>query len=102
MKRWLLIGGGVGAGLILVVVIVLFFVVSSLDSLIKVAVEKYGSEITQVDVRLKEAEVSVTSGQGALRGPFESAMSPPKICLSLSAMPFTTSVRRWICLPAIS
>ncbi len=68
MKRWLLIGGGVVAGLILVVVIVLFFVVSSLDSLIKVAVEKYGSEITQVDVRLKEAEVSVTSGQGVLRG----------------------------------
>jgi len=68
MKRWFLIGGGVVAGLILIVVVVLFFVVSSLDSLIKAAVEKYGSEITQVDVRLEEAEVSVTSGQGALRG----------------------------------
>jgi len=68
MRRWILIGGSVLGALILVVVIVLFFVVSSLDSLIKVAVEKYGSEITQVEVRLKEAQVSVTSGKGALRG----------------------------------
>jgi uncharacterized protein involved in outer membrane biogenesis len=68
VKRWHLIGGGVLAGLLLMVIAVLFFLVSSLDSLIKAAVEKYGSEITRVEVRLKEAEVSVTSGRGALRG----------------------------------
>ena len=68
MKRWFFIGGGVLAGLILLLLVILFFVVSSLDSLIKAAVEQYGSEITQVEVRLKEAEVSVTSGKGALRG----------------------------------
>ncbi|MFQ5930372.1 MAG: hypothetical protein ACE5MK_11790, partial [Acidobacteriota bacterium] len=45
-----------------------FFVLSSLDSIIKAAVEKYGSEVTQVKVRLDQAEVSITSGEGALRG----------------------------------
>lgn len=68
MKRWLLIGGALVGGLIVVIAIVLFFVVSSLDSIIKAAVEKYGSEVTQVDVRLDRAKVSITSGEGALRG----------------------------------
>ena len=43
-------------------------VYSRLGSLIVAAVGKYGSEITQAKVRLNEAEVSVTSGHGALRG----------------------------------
>jgi uncharacterized protein involved in outer membrane biogenesis len=64
MKRWLLIGGG----LVVVIVAGLFYLYSSLGSLIKTAVEKYGSEITQAKVRLNEAEVSATSGAGALRG----------------------------------
>ncbi len=68
MKRWLLIGSGLVGGLIVVIAIVLFFVVSSLDSIIKAAVEKYGSEVTQVEVRLDKAKVSITSGKGALRG----------------------------------
>ena len=68
MKRWLLIGGGLVGGLIVVIAIVLFFVVSSLDSIIKAAVEKYGSEVTQVEVRLDKAKVSITSGEGSLRG----------------------------------
>ena len=68
MKRLLLIGGGVVGGLIVIIAIVLYFVFSSLDSIIKAAVEKYGSEVTQVDVRLDHAKVSITSGEGALRG----------------------------------
>ena len=68
MKRWLLIGSGLVAGLIVVIAIVLFFVVSSLDSIIKAAVEKYGSEVTQVEVRLDKAKVSITSGEGSLLG----------------------------------
>ncbi len=68
MKRWLLIGGGLVGGLIVVIAIVLFFVVSSLDSIIKAAVEKYGSEVTQVEVRLDKVKVSITSGEGTLRG----------------------------------
>lgn len=65
MKRWILIGGGL---IVLIVVVVLYFVFSSLDSLIIAAVEKYGSQITQTEVRLREAKISVTSGEGALRG----------------------------------
>ncbi|MFQ5683404.1 MAG: hypothetical protein ACE5HC_09055 [Candidatus Binatia bacterium] len=65
MKRWLLIGGGL---IVVIIIAVIFFVFSSLDSLIKTAVEKYGSEITQTDVRLNAVKVSVTSGEGALRG----------------------------------
>ncbi len=66
MKRWLLIGGGV----VVIIVAGLFYLYSSLGSLIVAAVEKYGSEITQAKVRLNEAEVSATSGTGALRGLF--------------------------------
>jgi len=65
MKKWIFIGGGV---IVVIVLVALFYIYSSLGSLIKMAVEKYGSEITQANVQLKEAEVSVTSGQGSLRG----------------------------------
>ena len=68
MKRWLLIGGSLVGGLMVVIAIVLLYVVSSLDSIIKAAVEKYGSEVTQVEVRLDKAKVSITSGEGSLRG----------------------------------
>ncbi len=68
MKRWLLIGGGLGVSLIVLIIIVIVYVYSSLDSLIKAAVEKVGSKITQVEVQLDEVEVSITSGQGTLRG----------------------------------
>ena len=64
MKKWLLIGGG----LVVVIIAGLFYLYSSLGSLIKTAVEKYGSEITQAKVQLNEAEVSATSGTGALHG----------------------------------
>jgi hypothetical protein len=65
MKRWLLIGGGL---VVVVLIVGLFYLYTSLGSLIKAAVEKYGSEITQAKVQLNEAEVSATSGLGALRG----------------------------------
>jgi hypothetical protein len=64
MKRWLLIG----TALVIIIVVSLFYLYSRLGSVIVAAVGKYGSEITQVKVRLNEAEVSATSGQGALRG----------------------------------
>ncbi len=64
MKKWLYIGGG------LVVVIVAAVVVlwSSLDAIVKAAIERIGSEVTQVEVKLKEADIGATSGKGALRG----------------------------------
>lgn len=65
MKRWLLIGGGVVVVVIVAVAVGLF---SSINSLIQEAVEKYGSEITKTEVRLKEVDISPTSGKGVLRG----------------------------------
>jgi hypothetical protein len=65
MKKWLLIGAGL---IIAVIGIAVFYIVSSLDSLVVAGVEKFGSEITQTRVRLKEAKITLTSGQGTLRG----------------------------------
>ena len=64
MKK-VLIGVGV---LIAVLAIVVYVAFSSLDKIIKAAVEKYGSEITQATVTLNEVELSVSSGKGVLRG----------------------------------
>lgn len=64
MKRWFLIG----SALVIIIVASLFYFYTRLGSVIVAAVNKYGSEITQVKVRLNEAEVSATSGQGSLRG----------------------------------
>ena len=41
---------------------------ASLDSLIETAVEEIGSEASQTSVQLDQAEISPTSGAGALRG----------------------------------
>jgi hypothetical protein len=65
MKRGLLIGGGV---VVLLAAAAVFLLYSSVDSLVRAAVEKYGSEITRTEVRLDEAVISATSGQGVLRG----------------------------------
>lgn len=68
MKRGLKITGAVIAALLVVLVAVSYFVFSSLGSLIVASVESFGSDATQAEVELKDAEVSVTSGEGALRG----------------------------------
>lgn len=64
MKRMI----GIGGGLLVVVAIAVFFLYSSLDAIITAAVEKFGSEITQTKVTLKETKISATDGKGALRG----------------------------------
>ena len=64
MKRLLYIGGAV----LILAVILLYFLYSSLDSIVKAAVEKYGSEITQATVRLNSVRIELASGKGALRG----------------------------------
>lgn len=68
MKKILILGGSVVGVLVVAVVAVVIFVYSSLDSLIQKAVEKYGSEATQAEVKLKEVKLNVTSGQGMLGG----------------------------------
>ena len=68
MKRVLMIGGGAVLALVIIVVIVGLYVFSSLDSIVKAAVEKVGSDVTQTEVTLSDVEISLTAGTGALLG----------------------------------
>jgi hypothetical protein len=61
------IGAVVGNVIIVVAAVCLL---SSIDSLIKTAVETYGSEAMKATVQLDDVEVSPTSGQGTMRGLF--------------------------------
>jgi hypothetical protein len=60
--------GGVVVGLIVIVAIVVGVFYFNLDKVIIAAVEKYGSEVTKTDVVLKEVDLDLTSGKGALNG----------------------------------
>jgi uncharacterized protein involved in outer membrane biogenesis len=65
MKKILIIG------VILIVAVVgvgAYVLLSSLDSVVKTAVEQIGSDATGTKVTLTEVEISPTSGHGALRG----------------------------------
>lgn len=58
-------------GLAVVVIIIaggVYYFVSNLDSIIKAAVEDVGSEATKTKVTLNDVKISLTSGEGALRG----------------------------------
>ncbi len=68
MKRWLYIGGGALLVILLLVAVGVYFLFSSLDSIVKAAVEKYGTEMTQATVRLHNVKIELTSGKGALQG----------------------------------
>jgi hypothetical protein len=65
MKRALLLVGGLGVVLVLALVV---FVFTGLGAAIKSVVEGVGSAVTQTDVKLASADVSVTSGEGMLKG----------------------------------
>ncbi|MGE0118207.1 MAG: hypothetical protein AB7S71_03060 [Dongiaceae bacterium] len=65
MKRILLIGGGV---VVVAVAAIVVFLFTGLGSAVKTAVESIGSEATKTTVTLNEADVSITSASGALRG----------------------------------
>ncbi len=65
MKRFLLIGGGV---VVVVVAAIVVFLFMGLGSAVKTAIESIGSEATKTTVTLNEADVSITSASGALRG----------------------------------
>lgn len=68
MKRGLVIGGGVVGALVIVIVGAVVFLASNLDSLVKEAVEKFGTEATLAEVKLNKVEISLTSGAGSLNG----------------------------------
>jgi hypothetical protein len=54
--------------LVVVVGAAALVLLGGLNSLVKAAVQKYGSAATQTQVRLDAADVSLTSGKGTLRG----------------------------------
>jgi hypothetical protein len=68
MQRRFKIAGVVIAAVLVALVAASYFLLSSLGSLIVASVESFGSDATLAEVELKDAEVSVTSGEGALRG----------------------------------
>lgn len=65
MKRGLLIGGAVAVAAVIGIAV---FLLSNLDSLVKEAVEKVGTEATQAKVTLSSVDISLKSGSGALNG----------------------------------
>jgi len=64
MKKVLI---GVG-GLVAVIVVVLVVVWSSLDGIVKSAIETYGSEVTQTKVSVADVKLSLGSGEGSISG----------------------------------
>lgn len=45
-----------------------YYLFSNLDSIIKAAIEKYGTAATQAEVKLDSVKLSISSGEGALDG----------------------------------
>ncbi len=64
MKRFLI----AGVALVVVLIAAVVFVLTSLDSIIKTAVETVGSDVTQVDVRLDKVKIGLAEGAGELSG----------------------------------
>ncbi len=65
MRRVLLIGG---AAALIVVSLVVWRLVASLDSIVAEAIERYGSEILGVPVRVASVELALTEGRGSIYG----------------------------------
>lgn len=65
MKKGLMIGGGV---VVILIAAGAYFLFSNLGSIIKAAVESFGTEITQAKVELNSVDLSPTDGAGAMRG----------------------------------
>ena len=59
---------GVIVGIIVIIAVAVGVFYFNLDKVIITAVEKYGSEVTKTDVVLKEVDLDLTSGKGALKG----------------------------------
>lgn len=68
MKRILTIGGSVAVVVAVVWFVVATFVFPSIESVVKAAIEKIGSDLTQTTVRLDDVKLSLTDGKGSLHG----------------------------------
>lgn len=64
MKK-ILIGVGV---LVVIVAVAVFVLLGNLNGIVKAAVEKIGSDLTQTEVTLNDVNIEKTSGKGVLRG----------------------------------
>lgn len=59
----------IGLGVLVVLIAVGVFVfLGNLNDIVRAAVEKVGSDMTQTNVSLSEVDIELTSGKGALRG----------------------------------
>jgi len=59
----------IGIGVLLVIIIgISVYVLSSLDGIVKGAIETYGSEATQTQVSVANVKIKVKSGEGTIRG----------------------------------
>ncbi len=65
MKRALIIGGVV---IVVIVIGVVYFLYTSLDSIVEAAIEKYGSQYTGTAVGVDGVDLDLTSGKGAING----------------------------------
>lgn len=45
-----------------------YYLLSNLDSIVKAAIEHYGSEATQTTVQVKKVQIELTDGSGSIRG----------------------------------
>ena len=63
MKKWIFIG--LGAVLVIMVAVV-FFGISKLGSLVKLAVNTYGPDITQTELRIEDVGISLFSTEAEL------------------------------------
>jgi hypothetical protein len=68
MKRGMVLGGALVALLVVVVVAASLYLFANLDSIIKAAIEKVGSDVTGTEVALNDVEISLTDGRGSLLG----------------------------------
>ncbi len=59
-------------GLVVVVIVAvgggIYYGLSNLDAIVKAAIEKYGSEVTQTAVRVGKVRIKLTEGDGAIHG----------------------------------
>ncbi len=64
-RKILIIIAGV---LVVVIASAIILILTNIDSIIKAAIEKYGSEATKTAVRVSSVKIHLTSGEGAIAG----------------------------------
>ncbi len=66
MKKKIIIS--IIAALVLFIAGSVIYVLTNIDSIVKAAIEKYGSEATKTAVRVSSVKIKLTDGEGGLRG----------------------------------